>query len=175
MATEEPFQFTAVLEESTNKLWGSHIGVPQWVAEALIPGSEDRRMVCTLNEKVEYQCALLPRGDGSFLVTVNKKNCTQLGLKHGAKVNVSLRKDTSTYGLPMPEELAEVLAQDEQANTLFHALSPGKIRTLLYVAGNVKNSESRIFRAIAIAEHLKANKGRIDYKILNGDLKNPVR
>jgi hypothetical protein len=164
---DEALHFNSVLEESTNRLWGCHFAVPNIVAEALITAEEGKRVVCTLNEKITYQCALLPRGDGTHLITVNKKIQTQLGLKIGSKVHVSLQKDESEYGLPMPEELAELLAQDEEGNRLLHALTPGKLRTLLYMVGQPKNSDIRLHRALAVVEHLKANKGKIDYKQLN--------
>jgi uncharacterized protein YdeI (YjbR/CyaY-like superfamily) len=114
---------------------------------------------------------LLPRGDGSFLITVNKKLRDSLGLKIGSKVSVSLWKDESEYGLPMPEELAELLKQDEDGNRLFHALTPGKLRTLLYIVGQPKNSDARLLRALAIVEHLKTNKGKINYRQLNEEMK----
>ena len=168
---ENILQFSSTLEESNNKLWGCHFGVPEVIARVFIDG-DDRRVVCTLNEKTEYQCALLPKGDGSFLITVNKKLRDRLGLKIGMKVSVSLKKDESQYGLPMPEELEEVLRQDEEGSRLFHALTPGKLRTLLYIAGHVKNTDARIARAVAIVEHLKANDGKINYRQLNEDLRN---
>ena len=170
---EETLQVSSVLEESTNKLWGCHFAVPQVVAETFVAasGKEGKRVICTLNEKINYQCALLPRGDGSYLITVNKSTQTKLGLKIGSKVNVSLRKDESEYGLPMPEELAEVLAQDEEGSRLLHALTPGKIRTLLYMVGQPKNTDIRLHRALTVVEHLKMNKGKIDYKQLNLSLR----
>ncbi|MDO8365705.1 MAG: DUF1905 domain-containing protein [Saprospiraceae bacterium] len=171
---EDARYFNAVLEESTNKLWGCHFAVPQAVSDALITSGEARRVVCTLNDQLEYQCALLPRGDGSFVITVNKKNQTKLGLKIGSKITATLRKDESEYGLPMPEELAELLAQDEEGNRYLHALSPGKLRTLLYIVGQPKNSDVRLHRALVVVEHLKANKGKIDYKQLNVTMREPV-
>jgi len=156
--------FSPTLEISTNKLWGAHFVVPDFVYNAL--AEEDRRVICVLNEAIEYQCAMLPRGDGTYLITVNKKIRDQLKLKEGSRFNVSLSKDTSKYGLPMPEEFAEVLAQDVEGDNLFHALTAGKIRTLLYIAGNVKSSDKRIERALAIVEHLKINGGKIDFKTL---------
>lgn len=170
---ENAFHFTSVIEESTNKLWGSHFAVPDVVAKALIRG-EDRRVVCILNEKIEYQCALLPRGDGSFLITVNKKTRDKLGLRPGSKVDVGLRKDESEYGLPMPEELAELLRQDEEGNRLLHALTPGKLRTLLYIAGQPKNSDIRLRRSLAIVEHLKKNGGKINYRQLNEEMRGKI-
>lgn len=170
MHLEEKFHFTAILEISTNKLWGAHFIVPDVIAQVFV-SNEARRVVCTLNGIIEYQCALLPKGDGSFLITVNKKIRDTLHLKPGSPLQVALCKDDSEYGLPMPEELAEVLAQDEDGNRLFHALTPGKLRTLLYIAGQPKHTDIRLKRAIAIVEHLKKNGGKIDYKKLNADLR----
>lgn len=170
---ENVFHFTSVIEESTNKLWGSHFAVPDLIARSLTDG-DDRRVVCLLNGKIEYQCALLPRGDGSFLIMVNKKTRDKLGLKPGSGVEVALRKDESEYGLPMPEELAELLRQDEEGNRLFHALTPGKLRTLLYIAGQPKNSEIRLRRALNIVEHLKKNGGKINYRQLNEEMREKI-
>ena len=170
MQPADNLYFTSTIEESTNKLWGAHFVVPDVIARVFIVG-DDRRVVCVLNEKIEYQCALLPKGDGSFLITVNKKTRDKLGLRAGSKVNVGLRKDDSEYGLPMPEELAELLRQDEAGNRLFHALTPGKLRTLLYIAGQPKNPDIRLHRALVIVEHLKANGGKINYRQLNDEMK----
>lgn len=171
---DEALHFQSVLELSNNKLWGAHFQVPVVVAGALTDSKEDRRVVCRLNDRVEYQCALLPFGDGKLVITVNKKIQTQLKLQEGSVLQVSLRKDESEYGLPMPEELKELLAQEDEGNRYFHALTPGKIRTLLYIAGQPKNSETRLRRAIAIVEHLKKTQGKIDYKLLNQELKNQL-
>ena len=164
---ETHFQFNAVLEESTNKLWGCHFAVPLIIAQTLVAVTEDKRVLCTINDQIEYQCALLPRGDGTHLITVNKKTQSKLGLKIGSPIRVGLRRDESEYALPMPEELAELLAQDEAGNELLHALSPGKIRTLLYTVGQPKSTEVRLHRALVIVDHLKKNQGKIEYKQLN--------
>ena len=159
-------KFTSTLERSTNKLWGSHFGVPKFVARKLIDG-KSRRVVCTLNGSAEHQCALLPHGNGSFVISVNKKLRDNLKLEFGMPVQISLRKDDSKYGLPMPEELEELLHQDKEGHRLFHSLTPGRLRTLLYIVGQAKNPDSRIARALIIVQHLKAHKGKINYRQLN--------
>jgi hypothetical protein len=171
---EQNLSFSSVLEKSDNKLWGCHFVVPAWALAAMSEGNEERRVVCTLNGKATYQCAMLPFGNGIYVITVNKKLQTQLKLAIGAKVEVTLRKDDSEYGLPMPEELAELLRQDDEGDRLLHALTPGKIRTMLYLAGQPKNSGTRLRRAVAIVEHLKENGGKIDFKKLNEKLKSPL-
>lgn len=173
MSDPEKLYFHSVLDLSDNKLWGAHFIVPDFVAQ-VFTGNNIRRVVCLLNGKIEFQCAMLPKGDGSFLITVNKKTRDRLGLKAGSPLQVSLWKDDSEYGLPMPEELAEVLGQDEEGNRFFHALTPGKIRTLLYIVGQVKDPDKRIGRALAIVEHLKTNAGKINYRELNEALRKSV-
>lgn len=163
--------FTAILDKFDSNLWGHHILVPDIIANQFITEGNNRRVVCTLNNALEFQCALMPMGEGGFFININKKIRDSLKLKVGMQVQATLRKDESQYGLPMPEELEELLKMDEEGNSFFHALTPGKQRTLLYIAGNAKSSDKRISRAIAIVEHLKANQGKIDFKMLNQALK----
>lgn len=168
---EDLQSFIAVLEHSNNNLWGFHLPVPEITARVFME-SGAKRVVCTLNGKTQFQCALIAKGDGAYCIMVNKKLRDSLGLKPGSSVQVTLRKDESKYGLPMPDEMGELLRQDDEGNQLFHALTPGKQRTLLYIAGSVKDPEKRLVRAMAIVEHLKAHEGKVNYRQLNEDLKN---
>jgi len=163
-------EFTAILVKSDSPLWGHYISVPPPVAEVFIAGGA-KRVVCTLGGIEEFQCALMPKGDGSYFINVNKKRQMKLGLKQGMSVQASLQKDESKYGLPMPEEMEEMLKIDEEGLRLFHALTPGKQRNLLYITGQPKSSEIRIKRAVVCVEHLKSNGGRIDFKRLNEEIK----
>lgn len=163
-------EFEARLEKMDSPLWQYHLPVPDEVAQPLVQGT-DRRVVCGLNGAVEFQCGLMPKGDGTFFILLNKKVRDQLKLAEGQSVAVSLQPDNSKYGLPMPEELEELLLQDADGDRLFHALTPGKQRNLLYIAGQVKSPEKRLARAMAIVEHLKKNDGQIQFKELNQDIR----
>lgn len=165
-----PIEFTTQLDNFNSSLWGYHIPVPEPVAR-LFTDQGDRRVVCRLNDAVEFQCALMPKGDGSYFININKKLRDKLGLKPGMAVQASLRRDESRYGLPMPEEFEELLKQDEEGDQLFHALTPGKQRSLLYIAGSPKTSDTRLRRAIAIIEHLKTNDGKLNFRQLNEEMK----
>lgn len=171
---EDTYHFTALLEKFNSNLWGHHLSVPDAVAQVFV-ANDAKRIVCTLNETAEFQTALMPKGDGTWFINVNKTLRDNLGLKIGTPVRVALRKDDSEYGLPMPDELAELLLQDEEGNRLFHALTPGKVRTLLYIVGSVKSPELRLNRAIVVVEHLKENSGKINFKQLYAQLKSPER
>lgn len=163
-------QFTANLQNFHSALWNFHIVVSDEQATPFIDGN-DRRVICTLNQNLEFQCALMPKGDGHFFININKKIREKLKLQEGSPVEVSLRKDESEFGLPMPEEFAEVLKQDEAGNQYFQALTPGKQRNLLYISGQPKTFEVRLKRALVLIEHLKANQGKIIFKQLALDLK----
>ena len=171
-SSKKSLRFTSTLERSTNKLWGAHARVPNNIAMQLI-SAVSRRVLCTLNGSAEYQTAILPYKSGVSVIRVNKNQRDKLGLDFGVKVNVSLRKDTSEYGLPLPEELDELLRQDKEGNKLFHALTRGKQRTLLYIIGSAKNSEKRAMQAVVIVRHLKENNGKINYKKLSLMLRVP--
>jgi hypothetical protein len=159
--------FSSIIEKFDSNLWGFHFVVPGAIAQPFIDGT-NRRVVCRLNDTVEFQCALMPKGDGQYFINVNKKLRDRLRLKVGTTVEVALKKDESEYGLPMPEELAELFKLDDEGSVLFHALTPGRQRTLLYWIGTPKSSDGRITRALAMVDHLKANRGKVNYRTLMG-------
>jgi hypothetical protein len=165
-------EFTAKLENFNTRLWSYHIKVPKPIAAHFLEQG-DKRVVCRLNDALAFQCGIMPAGDGVYFININKKIRDQLKLKEGSKLVVHLEKDNSEYGLPFPEELKELLEQDKVGNKLFHELTPGKQRNLIYAAGQVKNSDLRIHRAMVILEHLKKNTGKINFRQLNQELRPP--
>ncbi|MEM9920465.1 MAG: YdeI/OmpD-associated family protein [Bacteroidota bacterium] len=159
-------RFTAVLDNFNSDLWGHHIRVPKPIAEAFIEG-KNRRVLCILNDQFEIHCALMPDGKQGYFININKEIRTKLKLKVGSEIHAELKKDESEYGLPMPEELAELFRQDEEGSTLFHALSPGKQRSLLYIIGKPKSSNTRLRKALVVVDYLKSTGGKLDFKALN--------
>jgi hypothetical protein len=163
------FSFTSKLEKFDSNLWHHHIPVPDEVAMALIEG-DNKRVVCTLNLEMSWPAALL-KSEYYWFILVNKNAISKLELQQGKVVEVKLEKDRSTYGHEMSEEMTVVLDQDDEAKHWFDALSPGKQRSLIYLAGKVKNTDSRLRKAMAIADHLKEVKGKLDFKKLNEKIK----
>lgn len=157
--------------ESRNKLWGAHIQVPAGIASQLLR-TENKRVRCAINGSEEFQAGLIPQR-GMYVITVNKSRRAILGLQFGEKVRVSLLPDNSTFGLPMPEELEELLRQDREGKSYFDALTAGKKRTLLYFVGSIKKPDKRMSRALIVVDHLKKHKGVINYKVLYSSLRDP--
>ena len=123
--------------------------------------------MCTLNEQVTFPWALMGDGAGDYFINTNQEIRKKLGLDIGSTIRYSLEKDKSTYGMPMPEELGEILDMDEDANRYFHALTLGKQRNLIFLVAKPKGSETRLRKAIVITEFLKDNNGKLDFKALN--------
>ena len=163
-------EFTARIENFNTRLWSYHIKVPAHIFKTF-KDKGVKRVVCTLNDVLDFQCAIMPAGDDVYFININKKIRDQLGLKEGSKVTVQLAPDESEFGLPFPEELKAVLEDDKEGQKLFDQLTPGKQRNLIYAAGQVKNPELRIQRSIIMIDHLKHNGGKIDFKKLNAELR----
>jgi hypothetical protein len=121
-----------------------------------------RRVVCTLNGVETFNCSLFP-SKGDYFITLNKKLRDKLGLDVGGTATIELTKDESKYGMPMPQEFAEVLRQDNEARGLFDALSPGNQRLMLKLIMSVKDIDKRIIRSLTGIELLKRSDGVFDY------------
>lgn len=166
--------FHTIIENFDSDLWSFHICIPDDVVQPFLQAGE-RRVVCELNGTESFQCALMPKGDGQYFINVNKERRKKLGLQLGTKVSAIIWKDDSKYGLPMPEELGELLKIDEEGNQLFHALTPGKQRNLIHIAGSPKRSETRLNKALVIVDYLKFTGGKLDFKELNEAFKESRR
>lgn len=164
-------KFKAKLEQLDSSVWGQHIIVPDIVAKKLIKETKDKRVICKVNDIFSFNAALMPAGKGVYFVNFSKQNAKKFKLKEGEILNIELIKDDSKYGMPMPEEFQELLYQDEEGNELFHALTPGKQRSLLHIIGKVKSPDIRIRKGMIMLNHLRSNNGKLDFRQLNQDFK----
>ncbi|HEY9116741.1 MAG TPA: hypothetical protein VIN11_02880, partial [Roseivirga sp.] len=67
--------------------------------------------------------------------------------------------------------LQVMLDQDEVGSKYFHALTPGKQRSLIHLVAKVKNIDKQINKSLAIIEHLKEVQGRINSELLMAKIK----
>ena len=158
-------QFTTNLQKFDSDLWGFHLPVPTLIAAKFVDGN-NRRVVCTINNELHIQSALMPYSEGYFLL-INKDLVKKLNLSIGDDVHLTLEKDNSEFGLPMPESFRTLLEQDTAGNRHFEKLTPGKKRSLIYIIGKVKNIDSQLNKGLAILDHLKSKEGKLNFKQLN--------
>jgi hypothetical protein len=164
------FSFTAKLEAQESSLgWNHFVYVPEDIALQLIEGS-NRRVLSSYNQLAAVPQAIMP-ANGIFYLFLNQALRNRLKAKTGDMLEVCLCRDESEYGMPMPEEMLEVLIQDAQFHQYFHNLTRGKQRTLIYLVSKVKNTDSRIRKSLAIAAHLNDTLGMLDFKLLNEKIK----
>ncbi|GAB2530167.1 YdeI/OmpD-associated family protein [Rufibacter soli] len=136
-------------------LMGTHyLEIPAEVVQEL-GGKFNVRLLVTVNNTLTYQGGIVALGQGRGYITLTKQRLKQLGLQLGSPVAVSLAKDQSQYGTPVPEELTELFKQDEAGKARFDQLKPGMKRYIIQHVGAVKSSQLRIDRSITLLENLK--------------------
>jgi len=153
------------LQKFDSKVWGFHFPIPTSIAKTFIEGT-NRRVVCQINNDIKIQGALMPYSEGYFLL-INQDLVNKCNLSIGMEVDLAMEKDTSEFGMTMPDSFRTLLEQDNEGNLYFDKLTPGKKRNLIYIVGKVKNFESQLNKGLAILHHLKIDRGQLDFKKLN--------
>lgn len=165
------WSFEAPVAQYNDNLWSVHIPVPEPIVQEILDTIPDRRLVVCLNRTVKFHAALMPFGDGQYFILLNKEKRKQLKVEVGDVLSVQLAPDTSEYGMPMPESLREVMDADPEGDQYFHALTPGKQRSLIHLIGKIKSIDLQITKSLIIMEHLKNQKGKLDHKQLREDFR----
>jgi len=129
------------------------------------------RVIIEINGAGKIYSGLMPNGKGDFFITISKEVRKRFELELGDEVELIIAPDNSEYGMPVPEELVELWAVDEEAYRVFHTLTPGKQRGLIYQIAKPKGPDTRVKKAVQISEYLKQVNGKLDYKELNAYMK----
>jgi hypothetical protein len=122
---------------------------------ATLTKDDNKRAICKLNDEVEFHCALMPKKEGGHFINIGSTICKKLKIKEGSKVTATFKIDNTEYQFEMPEELKEVLDTDPKADKIFHSLTEGNQRGLIYLVAQVKSSDKKIERALKIVEKIK--------------------
>jgi len=157
-----------------SNLWGHHAQVPIEIRN-YFHKEEITRFIGTINESLSFPCAILPHGKDYYFIYLNKPTRKKLKLELGDEITVQLEPDTSEYGMPVPEEMRELLLQDVEGEAAFQKLTPGKKRSLLYMVGKLKSPDKRLEKAIIIIDYLKMTGGKLDYEELKQAFKDNKR
>ena len=129
------------------------------------------RIIFSINGEGRIYRAFMPAGDGNYFILINQEICKKFKLEPEVPVTLQISPDDSEYGMPLPEELSELWALDEDAYRTFHLLTPGKQRSLIYQIAKPKGADTRVKKAVQISEYLKGVNGKLDYKELNAYIK----
>ncbi len=160
------FEFKGPYINPESAIYYSGIQVPGDIVKE-IKKLDNQRFIIKINDSIEYPGTIIPIEKGVYIILVNKERVRKLKLKLNDEVTVSLSVDESTYGMPIPAEFQEVLNEDPEGKELLEKLTPGKIRSLIYIVSKLKSADKRIEKSVIILEHLRANNGKLDMKMLN--------
>lgn len=162
---------TQLLSFTINSLgYGPYFIIPKEIAIKLLSKTKDKRVTCILNSKISIDRAITLK-DNFYYILMNKEIMKQINIGFGDEINVELIPNISKYGIDICEELEEVLFQDPEGSKLFHLLTPGKQRSLIFYINKIKSSQLRIERSFVIMEHLRNYQGKLDEKQLREDFK----
>lgn len=150
-AKKPEYTFTAPLEEVEWQYMNTILRVPQAVVEALPAGRI--RIDGTFNG-APVNLGLQSKKEGFKYFSVSAALRRAARIKPGDVVRVAFTIADADK-LDMPEEMEAVLAQDEDAAAAWAELTTGIQRSLLHYVNSVKNIDSRIKRALYMAEKIK--------------------
>ncbi len=123
---------------------------------AALTENDNKRVICKLNNQLEFHCAIMPKKEGGHFINIGLTICRKLKIKEGFKVSATFSVDNSAYQFEMPDEFKAVIDTDQKAHEIFHSLSAGNQRGLLYLVSQVKSTDKKIERALKIVAKLKS-------------------
>lgn len=160
------FTFKSTLARLDSSVWGLYFDIPKEVSDAFLEKGVKRFVYNLGGQKVIHR-AMLPHGDGLYFLYVNKALMKEFRWPIGTELEITMKEDTSEFGMEMPEEFEEALMAFPDAAEYFNNLTPGKQRTLIYMVAKPKRVETKVKKAIQIVEYLEHSGGKIDFKELN--------
>jgi len=150
-----PVQFTTTIlqfAEQGEKTGWTYIHIPAAIAEKLKPGNKKSfRVKGKLDEYVIRKVALLPMGDGDFIMALNATIRKGIQKRKGASLKVLLEVDKAE--IKPPADLMECLADEPKALAFFQKLAKSHQN---YFGKWVDSAKTDITRARRIARVVNA-------------------
>ncbi|WP_423149494.1 YdeI/OmpD-associated family protein [Rubrolithibacter danxiaensis] len=110
-------------EEQGEKTGWTYIEIPADIAQQLKPGNKQTfRVKGCLDAYSISGVALLPMGEGNFIMALNEKFRKGIGKRAGALVRVKLEADFE-FSIKIPPDLMVCLEDDAEAFQFFNGLS----------------------------------------------------
>ncbi|MBW3130775.1 YdeI/OmpD-associated family protein [Hymenobacter profundi] len=148
-----PITFRAVVQPGGPSFMPMQVlVVPVEVVEAL-GGKAVKRVVVALRDHT-MRLGLHPLKSGERYLMLNQALLTELSLRSGDKVTVSISPDPTPNQVDLPEELAEGLSSWPEAEAAFERLTPGTKRALAYHIESAKRPETRSKRVVSVLHQL---------------------
>ena len=136
----------------------SYIEINAGQAKKLKPGTKvSFRVKGTLDSFKIKQVALLPMGDGNFILPLNATMRKGIGKKHGDKLKVALQADDSEFVLS--EDFMECLRDDPAAHDFFQSLTGSHQKYFSKWIDSAKTSATKTKRIVMAVTALGKKQG----------------
>jgi hypothetical protein len=153
--------FTATIhkfDKKGEKTGWNYIEISASQAKKLKPETKTSfRVKGKLDQFTIKQIALIPMGDGKFIIPFNATMRKGTGKKHGDSIKVSLELDESKF--VMNDDFIACLNDDPQANTFFKTLTAGHQRYFSKWIDSAKTSSTKTKRIVMAVNALARNMG----------------
>lgn len=146
-------------EEQGEKTGWTYIEIPADIAQEIFPGNKKSfRVKGKLDNYAIKSVAVMPMGDGNFIMALNAAMRKGIGKRKGAMLKVALAKDDSP--LEIAPELLECLADEPDALAYFQSLAPSHQR---YFSNWVSEAKTETTKAKRLAICLSALARKMEY------------
>jgi hypothetical protein len=147
-------------EKMGEKTGWTYIIVPADIAEELNPGRRQSFRVKGKLDNFKIEAvAIMPRGDGSFILAVNAEMRKGIAKKVGAKLDVQLTVDDNPDPVSSPEFI-ECLKDEPAAFEFFNSLPKGHRN---YFMKWIESAKTEVTKAKRIAMAVNAMTRKWDY------------
>jgi hypothetical protein len=154
--------YTAIIKKFANqgeKTGWTYIEVPSLQAQKLKPGNKTTfRVKGNLDNYSLRQVAILPMGNGDFILPVNAEIRKGIKKQKGEEVIVDLQVDESE--IKPPSDFVECLADEPNAENYFNSLTKGHQRYFINWINTAKTTTTKEKR---IAEAINALSKNMDF------------
>jgi hypothetical protein len=145
----------------------TYIDIPADVAQKIKPGIKvSYRVKGQLDDYKIKGVALLPMGEGAFIMPLNAEMRKHIGKKHGAMLNVQLEEDKAAF--KFNADFIACLEDDPVAKKFFDTL-PGSHQK--YFSKWIDSAKTETTRAKRIAQSLNAFVRKMNYPQMMRSLK----
>jgi hypothetical protein len=132
-------------DKQGEKTGWTYIELPADIAQEIFPNNKKSfRVKGKLDTFAIKSVAVMPMGDGSFIMALNANMRKGIGKKHGAMLQVQLTKDDDAFELN--SELIACLKEDNEAQQFFESLAPSHQRYFSKWIDDAKTEPTKVKR-----------------------------
>ena len=154
--------------EQGEKTGWTYIEIPADIAQEMKPGNKKSFRVKGKLDNLEVRgMALMPMGEGNFIMALKKEVCKALHKSRGAMLKVQLEPDDD-FKFLIPTDLLECFEFEPDAEVFFNSLAESHRG---YFTKWIDSAKTDVTRANRIAATINAMVRRMDYGMMLRELK----